>query len=160
VVQQIHHVGQDPDLVEQVYAEAVRQQKAEIPKLDAEYQQLLRQWRRKSEEIKRLISVLADAEQPLVSVTEHLSEAEVAVAQLDARLAVLKDQIALLRSQTIDADHLRETLAQFDPLWEVLHPHERVALVHQVVASVSYDHSTDYIAVTLALEINQPETVS
>jgi hypothetical protein len=82
-------------------------------------------------------------------VTEHLRETEVAVAQLDARLAELKAQIALLRSQTIDAEHLRETLAQFDPLWEVLHPQERVALVQQVVASVRYDCSADSIAVTL-----------
>jgi septal ring factor EnvC (AmiA/AmiB activator) len=127
----------------------LRQQQAEIPKLEAEHAQLLRRRQRKSEEIKRLIVVLADADQPLVSVTEHLRETEIAVAKLDGRLGELKDQIALIRSQTIDAGHLQETLVQFDPLWEVLHPQERVAFVHQVVASVRYHHSADSITVTL-----------
>jgi site-specific DNA recombinase len=149
VVQQIRRIGQDPDLVEQVYAEALRQQKADIPKLEAEHTQLLRQRRRKGEEIKRLIAVLADADQPLVSVTEHLRETEVAVARLDTRLAELKDQIALIRSQTIDSDHLRETLAQFVPLWEVLHPEERIAFVRQVIKTVRYDSASESIAITV-----------
>jgi hypothetical protein len=84
-----------------------------------------------------------------VSVTERLREAEAAVSQLDTRLAELKEQIALVRLQTIDADHLREALAQFDPLWQVLHPDQRVALVHQVVVSVRYEYSADSITVTL-----------
>jgi site-specific DNA recombinase len=49
VVQQIRQIGQDPDLVEQVYAEALRQQQAESLKLYAEHQQLLRRRQRKVE---------------------------------------------------------------------------------------------------------------
>jgi septal ring factor EnvC (AmiA/AmiB activator) len=106
---------QDADLVEQVYAEAARQQNEGIPKVEVEYQQLLRRRQRNSEEVKRLVSVLADLDGPLASVTQRLRRAEVAVARLDARVAELQDRIALLRSRTIDAEHLREMLAQFAP---------------------------------------------
>jgi site-specific DNA recombinase len=151
VVQQIRRIGEDPQLVEQVYQEAQCQQRAEIPKLDAEYHQLQRQRQQKSDEIKRLIAVLADADQPLASVTGHVRATEVAVEQLDMRLAELKDRIALVRTQTIDADHLRETLAQFDPLWKVLHPQERVALVHQVVELTVYNPELESIRLTIAV---------
>jgi hypothetical protein len=44
---------------------------------------------------------------------------------------------------------LRGTLRQFDPLWDVLHPAERIELVRQVVEAVRYNADDDTINVTL-----------
>jgi septal ring factor EnvC (AmiA/AmiB activator) len=136
-------------LVTEVYAEAVRQQQAMAPALDAEYRQLHQERQRKGEEINRLTTVLADTDAPLASVTQRLRETEEAVAQLDIRLAELKDRIVSIRSQSIDAGHLRDTLAKFDPIWDVLHPQERITIVHQIVESAVYEPDAESIRLTL-----------
>jgi site-specific DNA recombinase len=149
VVEQIRKIGRDPALVEQVYAEAVRQQQERIPRLQSEYQRLLRERQRKGEEITQLVSVIATPGKTLAAVAGRLQEAEEAATRLDGRLAELKADLAQSRAQSIDLDHLRETLARFEPMWKMLHPQERIALVQQVVASVRFDHATDSITVTL-----------
>jgi hypothetical protein len=149
VVEQIRKIGRDPALVEQVYAEAVRQQQESVPRLQSEYQRLLRERQRRGEEITQMVSVIATPGKTLASVTERLQEAEEAVTRLDGRLAELKADLAQTKSQTIDLDHLRETLARFDPLWDVLHPAERVRLVHDVVTAAHYDPDTDEIKLIL-----------
>jgi site-specific DNA recombinase len=149
VVQQIRAIGKDPQLVEQVYAEAQRQQAEQIPRLKAEYNKLLRQRQQAGEKIKRLVTVIGNADEPQSSITEGLRASEETAAALDQRLAELKSSITEAEARTIDADHLRETLSQFDPIWDVLHPTERVQLVHQVVDTVRYNSDDDTISVTL-----------
>jgi site-specific DNA recombinase len=149
VVQQIRQIGRDPQLVEQVYAEAQKQQADIAPRIKAEYDQLLPQRRQCTEEIKGLVAAIAKAEQPAPSLTESLHEAEERAAALDQRLTELKSAATEAESQTIDADHLRDTLRQLDPLWDVLHPAERIELVHQVVEVVRYNADDDTISVTL-----------
>ena len=56
--------------------------------------------------------------------------------------------LATLDTKGAEAQHLRETLQQLDPIWDALQEQERITLVHQVVASVRYDHSADSISVT------------
>ncbi len=149
VVQQIRQIGKDPQLVEQVYAEAQKQQAEIAPRIQAEYDQLLPQRRHCTEEIKGLVAAIAKADEPAPSLTESLHEAEERAAALDQRLAELKSQITEAESQVIDADHLRDTLCQFDPLWDVLHPEERIELLHQVVDVVRYNADDDTISVVL-----------
>jgi multidrug resistance efflux pump len=96
-----------------------------------------------------LVSVIATPGKTLASVAERLREAEEAVTRLDGRLAELKADLAQTRAQAIDLDHLRETLARFDPLWDVLHPAERVRLVREIVVAAHYDPDTDEIKLTL-----------
>ncbi|MEW5874923.1 MAG: recombinase family protein [Candidatus Zixiibacteriota bacterium] len=149
VVKQIRQIGKDPAVVDAVYVEAVRQQQSQTPALEAEQRRLQQDRNRRAEEIKRLTDVIADSEVALPSVSDRLGEAEASVMQIDARLRDLRDQLASLRSQTINAEHLRETLAKFDPIWEALHQSERIDLVHQVVDAVVYNPDTSDIQVTL-----------
>jgi len=46
--------------------------------------------------------------------------------------------LSQLDSQAIDKAHLTETLAQFEPLWEVLTERERTRVVHLLVESATY----------------------
>ncbi len=149
VVRQIKQIGNDPKLVEQVYAEARLQQRSEVPRLEAEYDKLYDERQRKTAEINSMVQVLSEATEPMPTVTARLRETEGLVSRMEARLHELKLQIAELKSQTIDAEHLRETLQQFDPIWDVLHMPERIALVQQVVSSAVYHADTGEIALTL-----------
>ncbi|MBD3297090.1 MAG: hypothetical protein GF341_00390, partial [candidate division Zixibacteria bacterium] len=138
VVEQIKQIGKDPKLVEQVYREAQRQQKSEAPKLESEYDKLYDERLRKTAEINSMVQLLADATDPMPTVTGQLREAEGLVERMDGRLHELKQRIADLKTQTIGAEHLREALEQFDPVWNVLQMPERIALVREVVESVAY----------------------
>jgi len=149
VIKQIRQIGQDPQLLDQVFAEAQRQQAECVPRLQAEYNELLRQRQEAAKKVKRLVALIANADEPRASFNEELTASEERATALDQRLADLKLEIAVAESQTIDADHLRETLSQFDPLWDVLHPTERVQLVHQVVEAVRYNADDDTLSVTL-----------
>ena len=149
VVNQIKQIGKDPALVEQVYAEARRQQQAEVPKLEAEHNKLYQERQRKGTEINSMVALLSEATEPMPLVTAHLRETEDLVGRMDVRLHELKRHIEDLRSRTIDAEHLRETLQQFDPIWDVLHMPERIALVRQVVETAVYDAATESIRITL-----------
>ena len=149
VVQQIRQIGQDPALVEQVYAEAQRQQRADVPKLEAEHTKLLQERQRKGAEINSMVALLSETPDPMPVVTAHLRETEEQVGSIDTRLRELKQHIEALKSQTIDAEHLRTTLLEFDPIWDVLHVQERIALVNQVVEKVVYDPTTESIHITL-----------
>jgi len=83
------------------------------------------------------------------SVSEHLRASEDRLARLDGRLAKLKQALVTSLAQTLDAGHLRETLLQFDPLWGLLHPQERIVLVQEVIASAVYRPESEAIELTL-----------
>ncbi len=149
IVGQIKQIGNDPKLVKQVCAEAKRLQQSDVPKFEAEYDKLYDERLRKTAEINSMVQVLADTDKPMPTVTAQLRTTEDLVSRMDVRLHELKMQIADLKTRTIDAEHLRETLQQFDPLWDVLHQAERVALIRDVVESAEYDPTTDAIRITL-----------
>ena len=48
-------------------------------------------------------------------------------------------------SETINRNHLTETLAQFGPLWEVLTDRERTRLVNLLLESVVVDASGSHV---------------
>ncbi|HUU44902.1 MAG TPA: recombinase family protein, partial [Acidobacteriota bacterium] len=145
VVAQIKRIGQDPELAAQVFDEAIRQQKAQRPRLEKEQRRLLRERQHRGDEIKRLVAVLGSSTEPLASVTKQLAETEAVVACLDQRLAETRNELAQLDLQAIDKDHLTETLAQFEPLWEILTEIERTRLVHLLVELATFDPASGEI---------------
>jgi site-specific DNA recombinase len=150
VVQQIKIIGQDPELVDKVFAEAEKQRKAAKPRLEKEKRRLLRERQLKGGETSRLVAAIASAESPLSSVTDQLREIEELVARIDQRLEEIQVELNQLESETINRDHLTETLAQFGPLWEVLNETERTRLVNLVVESAVYDSVSGVVQIVVA----------
>ena len=86
---------------------------------------------------------------PLTSVTDQLAEKEAIVSRLDQRLAAIKAELADIDTKTIDKNHLLDTLAQFEPLWEVLSETERTRLVNLVVESAVIDPDSGQVSLEL-----------
>ncbi|HUU45844.1 MAG TPA: recombinase zinc beta ribbon domain-containing protein, partial [Acidobacteriota bacterium] len=148
VVAQIKRIGQDPELAAQVFDEAIRQQKAQRPRLEKEQRRLLRERQHRGEEIKRLVAALGSSEEPLVSVTKQLAETEALVGRLDQRLSDIRSEMTQLDSHVIDKAHLTETLAQFEPLWEVLSERERTRVVRLLIESATFDLESGDVRLT------------
>jgi hypothetical protein len=71
------------------------------------------------------------------TLLHRIAEAESHAATITSRLAELQHEIASHDGMTIDLEHLRTTLAEFDGIWDVLLPHERGQLIHTLVERVA-----------------------
>lgn len=117
VISEIRRLAQDPALVDQVFSEALQQTGEKRLRLESERTRLLRQRQQREEAIKRLVSALEgrSAELPEV-VAERIAERKTEIAQINERLAQVDQDLTVIGGQTIDRDHIMQTLAQFTDL--------------------------------------------
>ena len=85
IVEQIRLLAADPEMIEQVFAEAEKQRKAKIPRLKTEQKRLQRERQHKQEKIKGLVAALGASPEPVASFTLSLQELESAVCRIDQR---------------------------------------------------------------------------
>ena len=110
-----------------------------------------RERQQKAEQIKRLVAAIGVAKEPLASITESLAGLESAVQCLDQRLAAIRESLESLSCQAINREDVAAAMAQFTPIWDVLHPSERVRLVQLLVERVEYDAHQDAIRIAFRL---------
>ena len=144
IINEIKRMAQDPALVDQVFPEVSEQTKQGREQLESQRTRLLRQREQREEAIKRLVATLESPTGELPEVVgERIKERQDEVAQFNARLQAVEQELAALGAQTINREHLTQTLAQFTDLWDALYPQERVRLVHSLIESVVYHDETD-----------------
>jgi site-specific DNA recombinase len=139
VVDHIRKLARDPELAKAVFQEASEQQRALIPKLQTERQRLVRDRQAKSEQIQRLLAVLASSDTPQPSVSERLAELEGIVGKLNDRLTEIDSELTTLERNRIDPDDVARALAQFDDLYDVLFPRERSRIARSLIATITYE---------------------
>ena len=86
----------------------------------------------------------------VTSVADKFRETEQLVERIDRRLEEIHTELSQLKSETINRDHLTETLAQFGPLWEVLNETERTRLVQLLVESAVYNPASGSVQISIA----------
>jgi len=136
VVNQIRSMARDPDLVNQVFSEAIAIQDGDRLRLQSERQFLQKQRLQRDEELRRAGAAMAAATEHADVLIARIDEIKNQIETITCRLTEITNEEAQLGRQGIDIDHLRETLAEFDALWDVMHPIERRTMVHALVARV------------------------
>ncbi len=149
IVNQIRRLANDPEMVEQVFAEAEKQRKAKIPRLKTEQKRLQRERQHKQERIKELVAAVGASPEPVASFTESLRELESAVIRIDQRLTEIITELTSINRKTVDKDDVTTALSTFGPVWDELYPTEKTRIVNLLVERVEYNRSTDEILVTL-----------
>jgi site-specific DNA recombinase len=152
VVAQIRKVARDPDLARQVFTEAAKQQRALIPQVKSEKTRLQRGKQAKGEEIRRLVDVIGSNGRS-AAIGVRLAEVEAVVSNIDRRLAEIESEIENLERSAVDPGHVAQTLAEFDGVWDVMWPGERLALIHSVIASVTCN---DRAGVSIEFRLSLP----
>jgi len=116
--------------------------------LESERTRLLRQRQQREEAVKRLVSALEgrSGELPEV-VAERIAERKTEITQINGRLAQVEQEFTAIGTQTLDREHLTQTLAQFTDLWDALYPRERIKLVHSLIECVTYYDETNRIEI-------------
>jgi site-specific DNA recombinase len=152
VISEIRRLAQDPALVDQVFAEALQQTGEKRKRLDSERTRLLRQRQQREEAVKGLVSALEgrSGELPEV-VAERIAERKAEATGINGRLTQVEQDLTAIGAQTLDRDHLMQTLAQFTDLWDALYPRERIRLVHSLIETVTYYDETNQIEIRFRL---------
>ena len=79
---------------------------------------------------------------------ERLDQVAAKSGSTTSRLTSLKRQLSYAQGQTIDADDLTTAIAQFDPIWDVLLPRERVRIVRLLIQQVDFNGETGTMGIT------------
>jgi site-specific DNA recombinase len=143
VVEQIRRVGKDPELAQEVFAEAVQQREDALARLRSERDRLIKQKIQRDEEARRLTTMLAQPSREDLrpggdsdTLLRRITECESQAGTITARLVELEREIGSHQGASLNLDHLKATLAEFDGIWDVLLPHERALLIHSLIAQV------------------------
>ncbi|MFC1476201.1 recombinase family protein [Candidatus Zixiibacteriota bacterium] len=139
IVEQIRQLAADPEMVEQVFAEAEKQRQAKIPRLKTEQKRLQRERQHKQEKIKELVAAVGASSKPVASFTENLRELESAVIRIDQRLTEIKTELTSINRKTVDKADVTAALSTFGPVWDELYPAEKTRIVNLLIERVEYD---------------------
>jgi site-specific DNA recombinase len=135
VVDQIRRVGRDPQLAQEVFEEAKRQQGNSLARLQSERDRLIKQKIQRDEQARRLTAMLISPGDS-ATLLRNIGEAEEQSATITRRLGELDQEITTAQQSDINFDHLKATLAEFDAVWDVLVPSERGQLINSLVERV------------------------
>jgi site-specific DNA recombinase len=152
IVEQIRRLAADPEMVEQVFAEAEKQRKANVPRLKAEQKRLQRERQHKQERIRELVAAVSASREPVASFTGSLHELESAVVRIDKRLTEIQTELDSINHTTIDKDDLTAALSAFGPVWEELYPAEKTRIVDLLIRKIEYHGRRGTIRIILIPE--------
>ena len=148
VVEHIQAIGKDPQLV----AETVQATQAIVdergPAIRDELSTLSEQRRRWHDEQQRLVDAIAASDHGPASLLDKLGEIETGLEALDDQATALRNELAALRTTTLDEDQLRQAIAGFMPVWEHLFPQERARILNLLIEQITVDVAREDIGIT------------
>ena len=139
VVAMIRRIGEDPDLREHAFADAVKRRENHATKLEQDRERLSAEKLDLEDKIERLVAAIASSDTPLTKVGERLRESEILLSRLDRSIVEIDKRREELTSETVDKNHLIDALARFGSLWEVLVEREKTKVIRELLESISYD---------------------
>lgn len=137
VVERIRQVARDPELARSVFEEVLAAQSESGANLRSERQRLQKQRIQRDEESKRLVASLGVGGTITSEVYQRLKETGDEIATLTRRADEIDAELDRMAEATLD--HISETLNEFDGLWDVLEPPERVHLIRSIIERIECD---------------------
>lgn len=128
VVDRVKAIGKDAGLITETLAQVRSIQKTRTPQLVAERRRLER-------ELDRLRGRGRDEDADQV-------------ARVEARLAEIAEELAVLQATSIDKRHLAKSLALFDEVWSCLFPREQERVINLLVERIDFDAGRETVAIT------------
>jgi site-specific DNA recombinase len=147
VVEQIKCIGRDPRLVAETVRQTHGQATQRAVELGNEESRLERELGEHHRELQKIVR------QPSVGTgngpaTARLADVQERIASVERRLTEVRDEVERLRRDMIDEADVATALAEFDPVWEALSPHEQARLLHLLIERIDYDGRDAMISIT------------
>jgi site-specific DNA recombinase len=147
VLDRIRDIGRDHRLVAETIKAAQRQLKTRRPEIEADLKRVEKERKKLLAERANLVEAVGKGKAK-ASLLERLGEVELEMGKLEAEAARLRAEVDALEQGTIDEADLKQALASFTPVWDVLFPAEKARIVHLLLERVTYDATAGEVAIT------------
>ena len=129
VVDQIKGVGKDTEIANETLERSRQQREEAIGKLETEKRTLERDLHRHNSELRKLA---AEAKRDGVA-TDRMADLQDRIRETEQRATEVREQIARLSRELVDANEVAEASAMFDPLWETLSAREQGRILQLLI---------------------------
>ena len=143
IVDQIRHIGQDPDLIRETLEKARQHVTERAGQLQAELAAVHRQRLRDEAELKKVASAV-DGDSSLARLADLQERLRIANERSTEILAELDE----LQTEQIDESEVAAALAEFDVVWQVLSPKEQARILQLLIERVDYHGDTGDVTLT------------
>jgi site-specific DNA recombinase len=147
VLDQIRQIGRDPQLLNQVLAQARHQDDARLAELETERAALERDLLRGQGELRRLLAEVGAGESN-GRLLSRLAELQERLGHLEQRIARLRRQREAVQQERLDEAEASRALAGLDPAWQTMTPDEQARVVGLLVERVDYDGAQGKVAIS------------
>ncbi len=149
IVQQIRRIGQDRELQRETVRQVQELREAKRPALVSEQRRLRTRLEKVRSEIRNLLDALASGEHG-ASVGARIADLEEQAGKVERRLVEIAREIAALDVGFVDEADVAKALSLFDPVWEMLFPHEQARIIQLLVDRIEHDPVGGNLAVEFA----------
>jgi site-specific DNA recombinase len=147
VVEQIKCIGRDQALLEEVLAQARRQDDARAAELEAEQRGLEKDLSHWHGELRNLSAQLRPGDDN-GSLIARLADLQERIGVVEGRVRKVREQIHTIHHQLLHEDEAAQVMSIFDPVWGSLTPREQVRVVQLLVERVDYDGAKGKVSIT------------
>lgn len=147
VVEQIKHIGQDPELVAETIKQVHRQGVQQVDAAVAEQRRLERELADALRQLQALAgSTLTGTESELA--TSRIADLQGRMTSTENRLRDVRAEVHQLQGHLIDHQEAAKALAQFSPVWEALSLREQGKLLKLLIERIEFDGQEGLISIT------------
>ena len=147
VVEQIRGISRNPAMMGEVLRQLADQNRRGSVESDREKAAIERELEKLAQEMGGLAGLVSSPGPAAKSATDRLAVLHERAAELEQRLAGVREKTGKADSQRVDSNDLQKMLEEFDPLWEQMTPWEREKFIGALVKQVSYDGTTGTVTV-------------
>lgn len=147
VLDSVRRIGTDPALADAVAAATLTQLAQRRRAMDQETETARRSLRQLNQTLAR---EAADTGMDTGARFERIAALQSEIEAKERRLAELAAKRADLDDGRVNADDLRQTLAEFDAVWAKMTSKEQEKMIHLLVAKVGYDGRTGKVTVNFS----------
>jgi site-specific DNA recombinase len=151
VVEQIKRIGSDPALCDETFRQVQAQVAADRRGLKAEAKRVERELATIRGDLDRLTTAVTRATGAAAdALMAKLAETQDRMTTLERRRREVADRLAAVAAQDVEPEEVRQALAQFTDVWDVLLTPERERIVRLLFDHIEYNGPSNELRFTLS----------
>jgi site-specific DNA recombinase len=149
VVDRIRAIGKDPNICRETFRHALAQIATQRRGLKAEAKRIAGETGKVREEVHQVVGAVSEASNGArEALLAALEKAQQRLTTLENRAEEIRGQEETLKGCEVDEEEVAQTLAAFDPIWEVLHTPEKERILGLLIERVTYDGQSEELVLT------------
>ena len=148
IIGRIRCIGGDSKLAAKTLEQAQKQLSEKIDKLNNERRAIEHDMRRFYNEQRDLLKEAALDGEGESFATAKLADTQEKIENSEKRIIAIREELAILESESVNGQELYAAVKSFDPVWESLSGREKSRLLHLLIERVGYDGEKESVSLT------------